>query len=80
MHPDDRERTLEGVRLEFEEDRSDGIEFRLRTKHHGYRWFLARGAIARDESGKPVRMAGSSTGSTSWRTEREARAVPALRS
>jgi PAS domain S-box-containing protein len=59
LHPDDRERTLEGVRLEFEEDRTHGIEFRLRTKHHGYRWFLARGAIARDETGRPVRMAGS---------------------
>ena len=59
LHPDDREPTFEAVRLQFEENRTHDIEFRLRTKHHGYRWFLARGAIARDETGKLVRMAGS---------------------
>ena len=59
LHPDDRERTLEASRLQFEENRIDEIEFRLRTKYHGYRWFLSRGAIARDETGKPIRMAGS---------------------
>jgi PAS domain S-box-containing protein len=59
LHPDDREATLEAVRLQFEENRTHEIEFRLRTKHHGYRWFLARGAMARDETGKLVRMAGS---------------------
>jgi PAS domain S-box-containing protein len=59
LHPADRERTLESVRLQFAEDGTHDIEFRLRTKHHGYRWFLARGAIARDETGKLVRMAGS---------------------
>jgi PAS domain S-box-containing protein len=59
LHPDDREPTLEAVRLQFEGDGTHEIEFRLRTKHHGYRWFLARGAVARDETGKPVRMAGS---------------------
>jgi len=59
LHPDDRERTFEAVRLQFEEDRTHDIELRLRTKHRGYRWFLARGAIGRDETGKLVRMAGS---------------------
>ena len=59
LHPDDREHTLEAVRLQSEENRTHDIEFRLRTKHHGYRWFHARGAVARDETGRPVRMAGS---------------------
>jgi PAS domain S-box-containing protein len=60
LHPDDRERALqtvhdylEGKSAEFE------LEHRLRHKDGTYRWILARGAVVRESSGKPYRMAGS---------------------
>lgn len=59
LHPDDREYTLEAVRRHFEEGQEYDIEYRLRTKDEGYRWFLARGVATRDKTGRPLRMAGS---------------------
>jgi PAS domain S-box-containing protein len=59
LHPDDRERTLKALREHFAEGRAYDIEYRMRTKHAGYRWFLARGVAAKDDTGKAVRMAGS---------------------
>jgi len=59
LHPDDRETVLEAVNPHIEKGQTYRIEYRLRTKTDGYRWFQARGAVATDESGKPVRTAGS---------------------
>jgi diguanylate cyclase (GGDEF)-like protein/PAS domain S-box-containing protein len=36
-------------------------EFRFRSKEGKYRWVLARGSVHREESGKPLRIAGSIT-------------------
>jgi PAS domain S-box-containing protein len=59
LHPDDQDRSRRPVRLRFQEGRPYQIEYRLRTKKDGYRWFLSRGAVVRDEAGRPVRFSGS---------------------
>jgi PAS domain S-box-containing protein len=59
LHPNDRERTLDALRRHIDEDGSYDIEYRLKTKNDGYRWFLSRGVVASDDTGKPLRMAGS---------------------
>jgi len=59
LHPEDRARTLATIqdylaeRLPYYE-----LEFRLRHKDGSYRWFLSRGALRRDEAGRPIRMLG----------------------
>ncbi len=59
LHPDDREQTSEAVRGHLESKSAYDIEYRLRTRHAGYRWFLARGLAEWDRDDRPVRMAGS---------------------
>ncbi|HUG91017.1 MAG TPA: PAS domain S-box protein [Planctomycetaceae bacterium] len=59
LHPDDHAHTLEAVRRHIEDDEPYDVEYRLRTKAGGYRWFRARGVSVRDETGRAVRMAGS---------------------
>ncbi|MHB8455673.1 MAG: bifunctional diguanylate cyclase/phosphodiesterase [Acidiferrobacterales bacterium] len=34
------------------------VEYRLRHKDNSYHWFLSRGALKRDESGRPIRLLG----------------------
>ena len=59
LHPDDYQSAksaiddllMEGVPLKK--------EFRLQTKSGAYKWFLARGHILRDNTGKPIRASGS---------------------
>ncbi len=60
IHPDDRDRAGRMIRDYFE-GRTPGyqLEHRLRHKDGSYRWILARGVAARDETGRPLRMAGS---------------------
>jgi len=59
LHPDDRDAVLAHLKQHLDSDAPFSIEYRLNTKHHGYRWFHVRGVTVRDEHGKPVRMAGS---------------------
>ena len=59
LHPDDYDLVWDRVRSHLEDGEVYDVEYRLRTKETGYRWFRARGASARDQDGKPVRMAGS---------------------
>lgn len=59
LHPDDREKTREAVRLHFEERIPFDVEHRLQTKLGTYRWFRAKGKLNRDTRGRAVRMAGS---------------------
>lgn len=59
LHPDDYDRTMEFLRLHLEERQPYDVEYRLRTRSGEHRWFLARGESLRDDSGNPVRMAGS---------------------
>lgn len=68
VHPDDLDRVsalykrhLKGETEFFE------AEYRLRCKDGSYKWVLSRGKALFNESGKPVRMAGSNTDITDRR-------------
>lgn len=61
LHPDDRERVLK----EYNETISDytgqktyDVEYRLRTKHRGYRWYRAVGKPTRRPDGSPITYVG----------------------
>jgi PAS domain S-box-containing protein len=62
IHPDD----LPLIQRAFEDHFSGKTpfyqaEFRMRDKNDHYRWIFGRGVCARDNSGKPIRLAGSMT-------------------
>ncbi len=59
VHPDDRARWDEALRLHVEEGKSYDVEYRIRRRDGSYRWFRSRGEAIRDASGRAVRMAGS---------------------
>ncbi len=59
LHPDDAESTEHAIKMHLEESIEYDVEHRLRKKSGEYCWFRARGAVARDRSGKAVRMSGS---------------------
>jgi PAS domain S-box-containing protein len=61
IHPDDRERALHRLKEHFDKRVPFDVEYRLRVKSGDYRWFRSRGRAVWDQSGKPVRMAGSIT-------------------
>lgn len=62
LHPEDSERTLTAFAAHLN-DRSGltpyDIEYRLQRKDQSYGWFRARGSTQRDDSGVPLRVAGS---------------------
>jgi PAS domain S-box-containing protein len=73
IYPDDREWVMtsanihiEGLTPQFE------IEHRMLHKNGSARWFLCRGMAFRDETGKPYRMAGSTTDITERKRTEEA--------
>jgi len=59
LHPDDFDMTWRAVERHFQDREPYHIEHRLKTKSGEYRWFLERGQAVWDESGVPIRMAGS---------------------
>ncbi|MFK7851295.1 MAG: CHASE domain-containing protein [Akkermansiaceae bacterium] len=60
IHPEDKKSAQSVINRYFENvSPSYKLEHRLRHKDGSYRWILARGVAARDESGSPLRMAGS---------------------
>ena len=52
IHPEDRERVVDGWRMAVSEGSDYELELRLRGRKDEYCWFLARSRPARDESGK----------------------------
>ncbi len=72
LHPDDREQATTALRdhLQGRSKRYES-EHRLRCKDGSYRWFLARGALVRDEAGRPYRIVGSNIDVTSHKRSEE---------
>ncbi len=58
IHPEDRERIREHVQDRLARANSVGEEFRVVWPDGRVRWLLGRGAVFRDETGRPVRIAG----------------------
>jgi PAS domain S-box-containing protein len=64
LHPDHEARTLAafGAHLMDKTGRTTyDVEYQLKTRSRGYRWFRACGTTLRDERGNPLRVAGSLT-------------------
>jgi PAS domain S-box-containing protein len=59
LHPKDKKSVFEKINATLENDDPYDVIYRLKTKKRGYRWFLARGKVLRDEAGNAYRMAGS---------------------
>ncbi len=59
LHPDDKDRTFAAINAHLEDDVPYDVEYRLRMRSGGYRWFRARGRATRDEHGIATRMSGS---------------------
>ncbi|MEM8986217.1 MAG: PAS domain-containing protein [Pseudomonadota bacterium] len=59
LHPDDHEQTFKAVQTHFEGGGRFYLEYRLKHKIQGYRWFLGSGQAIWDENGRPTRMIGS---------------------
>ena len=78
VHADDREGLeaaldahIRGVTAHFEH------EYRAHHSDGQIRWVLCRGIAVRDESGQPIRMAGSQTDVTEWRRVQDTLATAA---
>ncbi len=58
LHPDDRQTVVDAVNACIERDATYDIEHRVVWPDGTVRWLLERGAVTRDESGKPLKMLG----------------------
>jgi PAS domain S-box-containing protein len=61
IHPADLERVRRGEHHHLEFCELYDVDMRLRVQSGEYRWFRARGQAVWNESGQPIRMAGSLT-------------------
>lgn len=59
LHPDDRHRAGQAVQAHLEDRVPYDLEFRLRHRNGSYMWVHAVGQAVWDDTGKPIRMAGS---------------------
>lgn len=62
LHPDDRQAyRAHNAALEASTEplATDTVEYRLKTKRHGYRWFCARRRLMRDTEGNPIALIGT---------------------
>jgi len=58
LHPDDRQAVIDAVSACIERDAPYDIEHRVVWPNGAVRWLLERGAVARDASGKALKMLG----------------------
>ncbi len=61
VHPEDLERTMAAIQAHLDGRVPYAVEYRVRRKDGVYRWWSARGAVARTPDGKPTRWIGSIT-------------------
>jgi two-component system, sensor histidine kinase and response regulator len=62
LHPEDVDRVFDCLQAYLNQEIPEyRVEFRLLCKDGNYKWILARGEALWDESGQPLRMAGSHT-------------------
>lgn len=59
VHPDDKERLEQSLIEHFKYKTPHKIEYRLKTKKLGYRWFIAAGKALFDKNNRAYRMVGS---------------------
>ena len=59
LHPDDLERTFTMVDAHFAGECDFTVDYRVRTKARGYRWFRGSGSVSRGADGEPMHMVGS---------------------
>lgn len=68
VHPDDIERTRQRYMKHLRgESEFYEAEYRLRCKDGSYKWVLSRGKVLLDDSGRPIRIAGSNADITDRR-------------
>jgi len=58
-HPNDLQGMKDSIRLSKEEGSPINLTARLRNKNDHYKWFLVRGKVKRDRTGKPSKIAGA---------------------
>ncbi|WP_421786883.1 PAS domain-containing sensor histidine kinase [Hyphobacterium sp.] len=59
LHPDEQDMTFAAVNAHFTERVPFRVEYRLKHKRDGYRWFLGTGQASFDDDGSPQRMVGT---------------------
>lgn len=59
IHPEDRDRAFNEAARQLDECGIMDVNFRLMTKHRGYRWFNSVSKALRDENGRTLRLAGA---------------------
>lgn len=59
MHPDDRERVWQEGSEQLRRGDIMDVNFRIKTRHLGYRWFNSHAKAERDAEGRIVRIAGA---------------------
>ncbi len=75
LHPDDKSRVMAALTAHLERRVPYGEEFRIRTKSGAYVWVEGSGQAVWDESGKAVRMAGSTADIQARKSAEQSRAV-----
>ena len=58
LHPDDRERAIKENRIHVETGCPFRLEYRLKTRDGGWRWFLDEAVIMRNAEGTPISSRG----------------------
>ncbi len=75
LHPDDKPRVLGAMAAHLEDRVPYSEEFRIRTKSGAYIWVQGSGQAVWDESGKAVRMAGSTADIQARKSAEESQAT-----
>ncbi len=75
LHPADRDRVLAAIEKQLKSEEPYSVECRVRRKDGTFLYWQDRGAVVRDESGKPVKWIGAVTDITERKRTEAALAV-----